>query len=336
MEHNPHIIKVLPTNEDFNLFQQVPSLLYDPRHLKFPSGINEEFASAYFVVLHDDKPVGRVVLYNNPHLQYNGLKAACIGNYECIADENISNELLNAAIHEARINGNEYLIGPMNGSTWDDYRFSLHHNHPNFFLEPYHHLYYNEQFKAVGFEPVSHYISFLDTQMEYKGGKLEKRKQELEAMHVKFRQVRVDDFENELRKVFEFSKKTFDKNFLYTPISWETFYAKYAKIKPLINPSFFLISEDEAGDMIGFIFCIDDILNTESKTLIVKSMARSPERKYYGLSNILGEDIIFNAKHNGYKSIIHAFMIEGGLSGNVSKHFSAQEYKRYTLYGLKL
>ena len=80
-----------------------------------------------------------------------------------VEDDHISNFFLDHIIKEAKKLNYGFLIGPMNGSTWDNYRFSLHNNFNNFLLEPYHPVYYNQQFLSAGFKPIAHYSSRMNT-----------------------------------------------------------------------------------------------------------------------------------------------------------------------------
>ena len=224
----------------------------------------------------------------------------------------------------------------MNGSTWDDYRFSLNNEHPNFFLEPWHHIYYNEQFKEAGFAEISRYISLLDEEMNFEDKLAEKREKEMQAEGIIFRPADMNNFEGELVAIHDFCLEAFKDNFLFTPITQESFLSKYLKIEKIINPEYFIIAEDKNKNILGFIFAIDDLFNTDKKTLIIKTVARHPSRKYYGMGNILGKKIYDIAKKNKYDSVLHAFMIDDGLSKNISRKFSGKAYKQYALYGMAI
>ena len=77
--------------------------------------------------------IGRCSVYINSELKYEGSNTASIGNYECIDDENASAYLIRYVTDICRNKGIKNIIGPMEGSTWNKYRFSIHNNYPNFF-----------------------------------------------------------------------------------------------------------------------------------------------------------------------------------------------------------
>src|ERR1700739_1381121 len=147
----------------------------------------------------------------------------------------------------------------MNGSTWDNYRFSVHHNHLNFLLEPYHHLYYNDLFTGNGFEPIARYSSSIDTKMDLDHPQVLKREAELLNAGIKIRDINMSRYENELSLLYPFISDAFKNNFLYTPISWETFRERYIEAGQIICPGYTLIATDKEERVAGFIFSYPDL-----------------------------------------------------------------------------
>lgn len=332
------IIQTLPGDSNFHLFEQVPKILYAPdsSRLKETESLNLEFLKACFVLIQDDEPKARLALYENPHLNYKGKKSACIGNYECVDSKEISDKIISHVIRESQKGEAKYLIGPMNGSTWDNYRFSTHNNLTNFLLEPYHHAYYNEHFKKAGFQPISHYISSKDQTLNCDSPEVLKIEKELTQKGVRLRSIDLTQFENELKKLFPFISSSFQTNFLYTPISWETFRKKYLEAHRIINPEFFLIAEDAQNNIIGLIFCYPDLFNLKEKSLVVKTLARDASKQWSGLGHVLFNHVVKSAKKSNFTSMVHAFMYDHGTSTGVSSHFSGEIFKNYILYGKDL
>ncbi len=115
------IIETFPGASNFHLFEELPKLIYssDSHRTKQHENLNKEYINACFVLTIDGIPKARVALYENPYLLYQGMKAGCVGNYECVEDLNVSSTLLKFVIERARERQNNFLIGPMNGSTWE-------------------------------------------------------------------------------------------------------------------------------------------------------------------------------------------------------------------------
>jgi len=332
------IVKTQPGNSNFSHFENFLKEIYpeDSVVFKVPESINYEYLDAGYLLILNGKVQSRAALYNNPHLQYQHKKTSSIGNYEAVDDLDLSAKLLSHIADEAKNLGADYLIGPMNGSTWDAYRFSVHHDHPNFFLEPYHHLYYKDHFSNAGFAVIAGYYSSMETDLNINNPALVQREQELKEAGVKFRNINLDEYENELEKVFAFNAIGFKSNFLYTPISKDDFMRKYAQTKRFIDPQLVMLAEDAEGNLIGYFFCIRDFFNQASKTLIAKTVARNPDKKWTGIGHVLGNIICGRAFADGYQSIIHAFIYDEGTSRNLSKSFSGNSYKNYVLFGKEL
>lgn len=332
------VIQTMPGESEFSYFEALPKILYADNSIRHnqSENINTDYLDSCYVLLIEDEPKARLCLYNNPELTYRGKKAACVGNYECIDEQVVSSTILETAMLKAKQSGAGYVIGPMNGSTWDSYRFSIHHHYPPFLLEPYHHVYYNLQFLKAGFEVISRYKSSLDRSMNYNTPDVMHTEASLKAFGLQIRNINMDDFDRELDKLFPFISEAFKKNFLYTPIQRKTFFKKYKEAAPIIQPEFCLIAEDNSGNIAGFIFSYLDLLNRNEKSIVIKTLARDASPKWKGLGYVLTNKVLDAARQQGVQSVIHAFMIEEGYSTKTSVFFQGKAYKEYALYGIAL
>jgi L-amino acid N-acyltransferase YncA len=294
------------------------------------------YLEACYLLLDGDEPIGRLAFYENPGLIYENEGAACIGSYECIEDLEASDYLISCARKLAQGKGYAWLIGPMEGSTWNNYRFSKDNQHRNFFMEPYHHTYYNQQFLNAGFEEIADYYSNRDQTLDYDREELDNFERYCLDMGAVFRKLNMNDLKKDLTKIAQFSLDGFANNFLYTPIAVEAFVEKYEKLKHLFNPDLVWIVEDLKGEMQAFVFAIKDYMDPLNETVIVKSMVRRRSSPLRGIGSYLAGKIVQIAKDTGYKKVVHALMIRDNASMQISKKFTGDAYKSYALYGLKL
>jgi len=321
----------------FEKFTTFPTQIYEQKSPRFwmKDACTHIFLHSYFLVIDGNKTTARAALYNNPELTYQNSKAMCFGLYECVNDMETANLLLTKIKAEAKALGAEYLIGPMNGSTWDSYRLSIDNSEPQFFLEPYHHLYYNEQLAVNGFNEIANYVSQLDTQLNFDDPYLLRWEKIIAEHRITIRNINVEEYEKELDALYPFICETFKNNFLYTEISKQTFLEKYLPLKEILDKNFVWIAEDENKKMVGVFFAISDFYSNQ-KGAIIKTLARLPERKYAGVLHVIANHFIKHLSLNGYTYIIHAFMQVNNTSKNLSRHFSGVNYKNYHLYGTSL
>jgi len=330
------IIKTNPGDTNFHLFEDLPKEIYPIDCPWTETRINEDYLKSCYVLLANKKPKARLAVYQNPELSYQKKPIVCIGNYECVNNINYAETLLTEIEKDVKSLGAKMIIGPMNGSTWDDYRFSTNRYENHFILEPYHHLYYNDQFKKSGFLAIQKYFSSIDRKLQMDTPPILKREQELLDQGMSIREIDLLNFNNELKQLYPFIKNAFKQNFLYSNITWDYFKNKYGKIHQLIDPKFVLLAEDLDKNIIGVFFCIIDLFNTKEKSLVIKTIARDPQKKWKGLGSVLGNQVYRNAKVHGVKSIIHAFMKEEGMSVQLSKTYSGKISKHYSLYGKEI
>lgn len=321
----------------FEKFISFPEQIYEEKSSRFlmKDSCKHIFLHAYFLVKEGDNIIARAALYNNPDLKYNNCKSMCFGLYECINNLETSSLLLTKLKAEAKAFGAEYLIGPMNGSTWDSYRFSIDNNEPQFFMEPYYHLYYNEQLSKNGFSEIANYVSQIDKELKFNDPHLLSWQKIIAENHITIRNINLDEYKKELDALYPFICDTFKNNFLYTEISKQAFLDKYLVLKQIIDKNFVWIAEDDKKKIVGVFFAIPDFYSMQ-KGAIIKTLARLPERKYAGVLHVIANYFIKYLSLNGYTYIIHAFMHVNNTSKNLSRHFSGVNYKNYNLYGISL
>jgi len=224
----------------------------------------------------------------------------------------------------------------MEGSTWNNYRFSNHNKFPNFFMEPYHHDYYTELFEAFGFKKIANYISVLDTDIKIETEKITKFESIFKKKGAHFRNLDISNLEDELYKIARFNNEAFSDNFLFTPIAEEDFVKKYLSYQKYFNPDLIWIVEDESGAIQALSFSIKDYMNTKEESLIIKSLARRKDSAYRGIGTYLVHKTYQLANQQGYKSLIHAMMIQDNASVAISEKYSQMDYISYSLYGYEL
>jgi hypothetical protein len=331
-------VKTMPGDTNFHLFESLISLVYPPEieKLKPLESITHSLLESAYVILKDGKPASRCCLYYNPELRFKDRKACCLGNFESINDVACVDELFRVVTVDAKTKGFEYILGPMNGSTWESYRLGIPSNTPNFFLEPYTQSYYADLFTGSGFETIARYVSNMDKEQDLNDERIKEAESRFIQQGITFRNIDLQQYEAELSSLHGFCMESFKHNFLFTAISKDAFIEKYMKVKPYIDPQDVIIAENPAKEIVGFIFCLENFHDTVKKGMIIKTIAKHNSICYGGMGNVLASRFKRKALENGYQYIIHAFMIESNASNCLSQHFSGELLRAYFLYGKEI
>jgi L-amino acid N-acyltransferase YncA len=332
-------MKLLKVQADSDLeadFQQVPALLFPsniPLQMDSIGWSREHLLHGYLLEKEGDY-IGRIALYHNPGHQLEGEPATCVGYFHCINDPAAAKRLIDAAAADTRALGINKMIGPLNGSTWESYRFRTSDDPAPFFLETANPAYYNKLFLAAGFKPLKTYYSFEVKPLEPMSERIRNREQHFLNTGITFREMDPVHYEADVRKIYALSLECFKDNFLYTPYPIEAFAKKYRLLEDVFDPSMTLLAEDD-GQLVGFVFMIDDAFCTTEKRVVFKTYAVHPRQKYAGLGAVLSQRLIEQLLQNGYTSSIHALVIEGSISFNISSAHS-KVYRTYQLYARNL
>lgn len=278
-----------------------------------------------FVIKEGDKILARA--------GFLGGNTAMLGFFEAQNNINAVKFLFDEVKNYAKSKGYNYLIGPINGSTWKKYRVTLPSQNMPFLLDNYNKPYYAELFEHCGFETIANYTSSICKNLDKDYSRLEKFSSIFDKKGIKIRKFVPTNFDIDIRKIYDVSIKSFVNNFLYTPIGFKDFYKMYEPLKGFLNPEWVLLAENEDNEAIAFVFGFDNLYNTNKKSLIIKTLAQVPDYKYRGIGSYLVEFLHKKACFAGYDSIIHALMHEDNVSANI---LAGELYHEYKLYGVAL
>lgn len=325
-----NIVYIQPGTQEQFLFNEVIDHCYPAeKRALVVNQLNTEYLQQLMVLVKDGMACARLAIYQNPYLEPG---TWLLGNYACTNDRQDAACILREAENYIREKGGQKIIGPMNGSTWDTYRFSVSGQAELFFTENIHHDWYPQQFIENGFTVHARYFSGKDSVMVCNRPEVLERKKEMEKAGIAFRHIQLDQYEKELRKMHPFILSAFSTNHLYSPISAEGFVQKYLQVEKYMNPEFVLIAENQENETVGIFFCLPDHFNPNEKGIVIKTIARKNDPALKGLGHVMAEIIYASAKQQQVKYTIHAFMHTQGTSVNISQNYSGQPIKQYALY----
>lgn len=294
----------------------------DPRHL-----------DECITVMRGERPVARAACHINPWLHVADLTTGLVGSYACAEDADAASTLWAAIDAWALERGLKRLIGPMDGSTWQGYRFRDAPLPPPFFMEPCQPSWYATQWTEAGFEPFMRYVSHIDPDPREDREALEEFEDALGRQGAVVRCMDAARMEEELARIGQFSIEAFADNPLYSPIEAEAFMAMYRPIMHMIDPALVLMVEDREGGLQAFVFNMPDLLAPPGERLIMKSMARAKQCPFKGMGAYLGLKVAQLGVQRGYRSVVHALMHEDNRSAQLSREvYRGEHFMRYTLY----
>lgn len=286
----------------------------------------------------------------SPELQdSSGRPIGILGFFEAENDAEAARALLDSASAWLKEQGVGRIVGPMDGSTWHRYRFNLGpHDVPPFLGEPSQPSYYPTLWKAAGFVVCEDYYSKRVTNLSAAATELERISKRVQKQGYRFRTLRPELFEDELRIFYCLSCEIFAENFLYRPLAWEDFLAMYRPLQPLIDPRFVLFASAPDGEDVGFLFSYPErrravaaaagwwgkigyLRHSYTRTINLKSLGVVTKHRRSGLGAALMHEGYARAAEAGYRNanlcLIRSDNPSGRLDGDVG-----EVIRRYRLY----
>ncbi len=266
-----------------------------------------------------------------------GERLGMIGHFQAASPEAAA-VVLDGAKQRLKEQGCTLAVGPMDGNTWRRYRVLTERGvEPPFFMEPDNPDWWTKAFTTAGFLPLASYSSSLVKDLKREDPRAGRALTRLQNQGVQIRQLNLSRFEEDLQKIYEVSVVSFPKNFLYTKISEEAFLSQYLPLRDKIHAELVFIAED-AGRPVGYVFATPDY--TEAMrgetihTVIGKTLAILPGRRYGGLGLVLTNLLHQKAAELGYSRLIHALQNEENQVQNMSGFFG-EKMRRYVLFSFR-
>ena len=281
---------------------------------------------AYLAVDDGASPQGRCVL-----TYYPDDPAAYVGFFECVEDLDVCRALLSAAEAQARADGKEKLVGPLNASFWIGYRFKVENFDEHFTGEPDNLPYYADFWEACGFTVSERYYSnyLRSPTPEDPSEKWEKRLQRALDKGYEIRSLERGKFDEALRDIYRMLVRLYAKFPAFKLISEEQFTALFGSLKFVVDYECVLLGYKD-GELAGFFVCVpnygtlvDGDLSLRNLPAILRIRRNCKEyvilyigvdRKHLGLGGAFAQTIREIGQNKGAGSIA-ALIHEGNSSG---------------------
>jgi GNAT superfamily N-acetyltransferase len=243
--------------------------------------------------------------------------ALMLGWYESIEGD-AGVEMLREICDIAREQGYKRVIGPMNGSTWHQYRLAMPSGR-TFLGDVYHKSWYHDQFGNAGFAPIATYHS-----------SIAELGQPRDTRGQGSRDLDRDHFEQELRTIYDISIASFSGNLYYSPVEFVDFAAMYRRLRAVVDPRLVKFALGGQGQEIGFMFAIPDLMDKSRQTIVLKTIAVHPDHRGKGVMQTLADAVRSTALELGYSKAIYALYEATNRSGKLAS--GGEVIRTYHLY----
>ena len=296
-------------------------------------------ADAHWLLLDGGELAARCSLWWRATPSYGTHRVGLIGHYGA-RDARTAARLLRHACVELRRHGCTLAIGPMDGNTYQRYRFVTERgSEPPFFLEPDNPDDWSAHFEDSGFAPLARYCSVLQERIEAPDDQLLRIARRQEAAGITIRPLALARFEADVRALYSVVSASFARNLLHTPVTEDAFVGQQSALRPYVVPELVLLAERE-GAPVGMLFALPNWLEAQrdghARTVILKTVAVRPEHTGRGLVAALLARAMEAARDLGYTRAIHALMHEGNRSLRLSALYGSAIMRRYALYARSL
>lgn len=315
----------------------------------------------YFLALKDNKVLGRIGAFRNPKMDKDNNIIGTVGYFECIENYDVAKNLLDKAFEWLKTQNVNKVIGPMNCSLFNSYRFKIDQfEHKTFFTEPYNKKYYPIFFERYGFKLVKRWFSTkVDLQnsdniaiLKKRQIKYKKRFDRVISNGYELRFNKAKSSDKDMENLYKTMLKSFSAHYGHYSISFSEFMYLIGDLNSVIENGLVTLfyKSDELHSFAIHLFdyakavkSMKGKVNTLSKLKFFFNVKKNTIMHF--MSGILPQDVIngsglasalFNVSLDKYyynkkiKYVIHPLMYEN----NRSNIYSAGVGKRIGTYAL--
>ena len=199
------------------------------------------------------------------------------------------------------------LVGPINISTWQNFRISFDEINKPYFLEPFNRGYYKKLLDEIGFNLVQGNITKYGHVEKQNFDKFKENYDSMIKAGFRFVSLTKDNFLDSLEKLYDVAKKIFPETWLYVDISKKEFKYNYSDYNKLVDRCLITYVENKSGDVVAFYFAVPDIYSNE-KVLVIKTMGVAPEYQGKGIGGALFYSIHKKSRKQGFEKYIFSTM----------------------------
>ena len=300
--------------------------------------ISSELADQHFAVMDSEQLLARCSVWWRDTANVDGTSTGAIGHYAA-TDEKSGRAALDYACRELKNRGCALAVGPLDGNTWRRYRLITERGDAKpFFLEPDNPDDWPDHFRNSGFRTLANYVSEINPQMAIRQPELGSLRQKFTKLGVSIEPVSETESADDMNGIYDVICESFKDAFLYTKLDQESFQQMYAPLLQQVDPRLLLLAR-HAGRVVGFVFAPPDYLQQayhgRIDTIVIKTIAILPDKRYRGLGRLLIVDMLKNALDMRYSTAVSALMHTDNRSQAISSA-CAGPMRRYELFARSL
>ncbi len=229
------------------------------RQLSPDSAFSRHGCVRSFLAFDGEAPVGRCTASIDRQLSHKGEPAGAVGFFESQSWEAAA-PLLDAARDWLCARGCRSILGPMELSIWNSYRFMTRgFETDSFFGEPRNPPSYPEYFVRYGFRPFARWHSW-----DLARGHLQKLRAVVEEMvppteGIRYRPFNVSRFDDDIRKAHDVFMDGFRENVCFTPLPLDEFRENNLALRAAVIPELTVMAETDRSECVGFGYVYPDV-----------------------------------------------------------------------------
>ncbi|MBT6691006.1 GNAT family N-acetyltransferase [Candidatus Parcubacteria bacterium] len=279
-----------------------------------------------FLLLDQGKPVAHAAVITDSRLP---AELALLGCFESKNNQVYADKIFDAISEHARQLGRKILRGPINLTTWQNWRVSFPEDRQPFSLEPFCRAYYKDLFENANFEIAQQNVSTISSLKDCGFTNFAQDFSEVVANGFVFEHINEKNYQASLQAIFQMISEVFVDSWSFAKISLEEFAHYYKDLDRTSTLPFSCLVLDKKKCAAAFCFAVADV--SDSDRVIIKTFAVGSKFQGQAIGKAMFYWVYQQAKKQNVKEFIFSTMREDN-QGILNLTKGADIYRYYRAY----
>jgi hypothetical protein len=286
-----------------------------------------------FILIDNGKPVAHISAIVDSRLPK---EVGLVGYFECVDSTVYAKEIFNATCEFLKKNEKSVIHGPVDFTTWQNFRISYPSSTPPFFTEPYTLSYYKDLFEDFGFTVAQ--CNITKVRDVARGGLIPHEDSFIAARKTgfSFTVATKDMVVDLLPEIYKITLESFRDTWSFIPVSYEEFEYQHDGVDTHVDSGVVVVVHALDGKLAGFCFSVADIFCKDKKKLVVKTLGISPEFQGGNTGKATLYFTEATAKQAGFEMLYYSTMRTDNKKIQSMTGNTHDIYRKYAAYELNI
>jgi len=285
-----------------------------------------------FLLLDKKRPVAHISAINDKRL---APEIGLVGYFESLNSKKYGDKIFDRVVNFFSKEGKKTIRGPIDFTTWKNFRISYPEKPSPFFMEPYTRFYYRDLFQGYGFKTVQSNISMIQKIEETNFAESKKDFERLKKEKFVFKTITKKELLSFAPDLHNLVINIFRDTWSFVNISLEELIYYFENFLEKENKFLYIVQNKDKAS-VGFLLGAPDFYSKRKKRVVLKIIGVLPEYRNLGIAPALLYLAYRASKENNISEFIYSTMRDNNNEVKDLVGAAPEVFRKYEVFELSI